>query len=69
MKSKLQPKELRMQSIDALKKIFSEERASLAELYVKNKISPIKNTKKIASIKRNIARILTIMHELRAKNL
>jgi ribosomal protein L29 len=55
--------ELRKQSNTALTKLLGEKRADLAEQVVQLHSKEVKNVRAIRSLKKDIARILTIMAE------
>lgn len=55
--------ELRKKSKEELEKILSEKRNYLLKLKVNLSLGKLKNVKEIAEIKKDIARILTILNQ------
>ena len=61
MKSSLNPTELKNKSLDQLKVELSSAKKELFELRLKNATNQLENTSKIRQVRRNIARIETII--------
>ena len=59
----MKAKELRNQSNKELQKKLVDSRAKLAQLNVDQRTKEVKNVREIRSLKRTIARILTILSE------
>jgi large subunit ribosomal protein L29 len=59
----MKAKELRNQSNKELQKKLADSRSKLAQLSVDYRTKEVKNVREIRSLKRTIARILTIMSE------
>lgn len=59
----MKAKELRNQSNKELQKKLVDNRAKLAQLNVEYRTKEVKNVREIRSLKRDVARILTIMSE------
>ncbi len=59
----MKAKELRNQSNKELQKKLADSRNKLAQLSVDYRTKEVKNVREIRSLKRTIARILTIMSE------
>ena len=59
----MKAKELRNQSNKELHKKLADSRAKLAQLNVDYRTKEVKNVREIRSLKRDVARILTIMSE------
>jgi len=59
----MKAKELRNQSNKELQKKLVDSRAKLAQLNVDYRTKEVKNVREIRSLKRTVARILTIMSE------
>ena len=60
---KNKPKELRGQSYNELTALLGVERGRLLELRIKKQNSALKNPKEMSEIRKNIARIITILSE------
>jgi large subunit ribosomal protein L29 len=61
-------KELRQKSIDELKNIVSEKREKLRQLRFDLAAGKVKNVREIRKIRRDIARILTVLKEKSSEN-
>lgn len=59
----MKAKELKNQSNKELQKKLADTRAKIAQLNVDYRTKEIKNVREIRSLKRTVARILTIMSE------
>ncbi len=58
----MKPKELRQKSISELNEIIKDKRRKLLEIKYHNELIKIKNVKEVKNLKRDIARILTIIN-------
>lgn len=63
-KYKLSPDDLRKRGLDELTKLLQEQRSELASLRQKALSGSIDSPARIRELRKNIARILTIMNEL-----
>ncbi|MCX6806090.1 MAG: 50S ribosomal protein L29 [Candidatus Saccharibacteria bacterium] len=59
----MKAKELRNQSNKELQKKLADNRAKIAQLDVDYRTKEVKNIREIRSLKRTVARILTVMSE------
>jgi len=59
----MKPKEVRSKSIDVLRELLKEKRERLRDLRFSLAGGKVKNVREIREIKRDIARILTIIKE------
>jgi len=61
-------KELRQKSKDDLNKILQQEREKMRQIRFDMSSGKVKNVREINKIKKDIARILTILNEQRTEN-
>lgn len=64
----MKAKELREKSAEELKNLSDEERSKLSQIRFNAGANQIKNYNEIGQLKRNIARILTLMKEKELNN-
>ncbi|MGC9112207.1 50S ribosomal protein L29 [Acidilobus sp.] len=67
-KYRLSPDDLRKRSLEELTKLLQEQRGELTSLRQKALSGSIDSPAKIREIRKNIARILTVMNELSRKS-
>ncbi|PJE69781.1 MAG: 50S ribosomal protein L29 [Candidatus Staskawiczbacteria bacterium CG10_big_fil_rev_8_21_14_0_10_38_10] len=63
----MKAKELRQKTKDELNRILQDSRVKLRELRFKLTLNKLKNVREIREIKKNIAKILTILKETKGK--
>ncbi len=62
-------KEMRTKSAKELETMLADLRTQLASVHVDMRVKETPNVKQIRSIKRDIARVLTLQHEIALKNM